>query len=151
MVFFGAPKLIEKAFVVDVLGGLSLLRPRKTTLHFYAQLGRRINRSTHACPFVNVRSGPIRDIRELGWYPGPVVVRIELDLMISLEQVQPKVEFWNILHCDFCVLHEVSGWTEMKPSAARSRYKLGVVSYRWRATDRRCSQVNSLGFLSSHV
>ena len=81
--FVGAPITIENAFEVEIFGSLSL-RPKRTTLHFDAQLGRRVNRATHARPFVNARSWLTRDIREC---LGLVVYVFELDLVISCEQI----------------------------------------------------------------
>jgi len=76
LVRFGGLILIEKFLEVNQLASLFLLRPRSMTplhLDLHAHLGSRRNTSTCALDSDSVRGEEIRDIRALGWCPGPVV------------------------------------------------------------------------------
>ena len=71
----GAPITIEELLKVDHFAIVALLRPKSNSVVYVdlrADLRCLRKISTYAQSSVSVRSGEIKDIRALGWCPGPV-------------------------------------------------------------------------------
>ena len=58
---------------------------------------------------MSVLGGETGDIRALGWCPGELVIRLEIWLLILYEQLQGILSIWDLMHCNFCMLPEMSG------------------------------------------
>ena len=121
LVLFGSPIIIEKDLKVDLFCNLFLLCPRCTTvlhLDLHAHLGCRGNTSTDAHASASVSCKESKDIRALGWCPGPVVFRFQLCLLIFYKEPQRIHQLWDVLECNFCMLPEMSrvglDWSEAR-------------------------------------
>ena len=81
-----------------------------TVLHvdLHAHLGCRRNTSTDVHALESVGCEKTKDIRALGWCPGPVVFRLQLYLLIFYKQPQLIDQIWVVLDCDFCMLPKMS-------------------------------------------
>jgi len=78
-------------------------------LNLHAQLGCRRNVPTYAQASGFARNEQTSDIQ--GWYqcPSLVVSPLQPPLLIFHEQPRCKLEFWNVLQYNFCMLPEISG------------------------------------------
>ena len=128
---------------VDLFCGLFLLRPRcMTVLHLelHAHLGCRRNTSADAHASASVDCEERKDIRALGWCPGPVVFRLQLYLLIFYKQPQLIGLIWVVLDCDLCMLPEMSrvdlDWSEVAHRLGRGSEYDERESARMRASRR---------------